>query len=460
MVSPTTKRLGWPPAGDLAEGRVADLYSDHHLGGLTRVASLLGANVEVIGVDGPWLLRTDGSRLLDCNASNGAIAFGHDHPSIRAAAHQAVDESSLGFPGLLPSPGVATLCHDLVAIAPPGLQRAVLYNTGAEAIEGALVLSALARPGRPVYVGFEGGFHGKSAAARAVGGIPNERQGFPLWAQVKTLPYGDLDAATSFLEREGKRVAAVVVEPIQSNAGVRIAPDGFLPGLREVCRQTGALLVIDEVSTGFGRTGAMFACERESVTPDLLCVAKALSGGLVPIGAVLVDEGLAKVMANPTVASHFSTTFAGGRLATRVALEVIRLLVEESLPERAARLGQQLEQGLLELKQRHPRLLVDVRGRGLLWGLELADPATLTGKLLPRGLADFVTTKVGGSVALAFQRYLAQHQGVLVAPTAADRRVVRVFPPLTAEPEAIDALLAGLDGALRAGLPAWVKNLA
>jgi putrescine aminotransferase len=203
----------------------------------------------------------------------------------------------------------------------------------------------------------------------------------------------------------------------------------------------------------------MFACQHEDVTPDLMCLSKGLSGGLVPAGAVLVSERLTKVMADPRKASHFSTTFAGGRLAAAVAMEVIRLLVEERLPEQAGRLGRQLEDGLERLRGQHPRLLRAVRGRGLIWGIELADPVDIPNKFLPQGVSDFLTSRVGGSVAIAMQRYVLKHHGVLLAPTAADRRVVRMFPPLTSEPDEIAHLLEGLEGALAAGLSAWVRSL-
>ena len=455
----TRELLGSAGAQALDMSGVAERYRERHLGGLTRVASLLGVNLDVADADGGWLTLGDGSRVLDCQASNGAVAVGHMHPAVVRAARAALDSKGLGFPGLLPSRDVAALCQDLISIAPPGMTRAILYNTGAETIEGALVIAALAQRKRDVYVGFEGGFHGKSAAARAVGGIPAERDGFPDWANTETLPYGDLNALEALLRRVRGRVAAVVAEPIQSNSGVRIPPPGFLTGLRDACRKAGALLVLDEVSTGLGRTGEMFACQHENVAPDLMCLSKGLSGGLVPSGAVLVNERLAKVMDSPRKASHFSTTFAGGRLAAAVGMEVIRLLVEERLPEQADRLGRQLGDGLDRLKAQHPRLVRAVRGRGLMWGIELADPVDIPGSFLPRGASDFLASRVGGSVAIAMQRYLLEHHGVLLAPTAADRRVVRMFPPLTSKPADIAHLLQGLEGALEAGLSAWVRNL-
>ncbi len=452
--------LGADGARKLSAAEVDELYRDRHLAGLTRVASLLGASLDVTGSDGAWLVLADGTRVLDCHASYGAVAFGHRHPTLVEAAREALSRMATGLPGLLPSRVVAALCHDLVEIAPEGIGKAILYNSGAEAIEGALTLATLAQGKRDLFVGFEGGFHGKTAGARSVGGIPNEKQGFHPWATVRTLPYGELEPLRRLVEGESaRRVAAVVVEPIQSNSGVRIPPDGFLAGVREACDRAGALLVADEVSTGLGRTGALFQCEVEGVRADMICLSKALSGGLLPIGALLVSDRLAKITANPRTASQFSTTFAGGDLAGSVALEVLRLLVEERLPERAARLGARLEQGLRALQARHPVLVRDVRGRGLLFALELADPADLPRLLMMRGLSGFLAGKVGGTLAIAFQRYLLKHCNVLLGPTAGDRRVVRMFPSLVAGEDEIDALLAGLDAALDAGVGTWIRKL-
>jgi putrescine aminotransferase len=451
--------LGFDGATRLDAAAIAETYRDHHFGGLNRVAALLGANLDVVAAHGPWLELSDGSRLFDAHQSNGAVAFGHNHPGMIEAAKNALSYGGVGLPGPVPSRVVAGFCRDLVAIAPNGMSRAILYNSGAEAIEGALVVACLAQGKRDVFVGFEGGFHGKTAAARAVGGIASERRGFPDWAATETLPYGDLDAAVSFLDKNSRRVSAVVVEPLQSNGGLRIPPEGFLAGLAEACRRAGALLVVDEVSTGLGRTGLLFECQREGVVPDLLCLAKCLSGGIVPIGTVLVGDGLAKVMAAASTASHFATTFSGAAISTAVGLEVLRTLVKDDVPARVAALGQRLEAGLRDVQARHPRLVRDVRGRGLLWGIELADPADLPGRFLPGGFADFLTSRFGGSVAIAMQRYTIQAHRALLAPTASDRRVVRLFPPLNSEPADIDHLVSCIEGSLADGLSAWVRNL-
>lgn len=451
--------LGARGARELAASEVTELYRSHHLGGLARVASLLGASLDVVDSDGAWLVLADGTRVLDCHASYGAVAFGHRHPALVEAARRALSEMATGLPGLLPSRSVAALCHDLVAIAPHGIASAILYNSGAETIEGAVVLASLAQGKRDLFVGFDGAFHGKTAAARTLGGIPNERQGFHAWGRTETLPFGDLDALFDLFAARGREVAAVVVEPIQSNGGVRIPPEGFLTAVAEQCRRAGALLIVDEVSTGLGRTGRMFACEAEGVVPDMICISKGLSGGLVPVGAVLVHERLASVTSKTGTASHFSTTFAGGELATSVALEVVRLLVEQKLPERAQERGRQLEAGLRALKERHPVLVRDVRGRGLLWAIELADPADLPKAMWMRGLSDFLARRVGGSVAIAMQRYLLQEQRVLIGPTAADRRIVRLFPSLVADEAEIATLLEALGGALDAGVTSWVRRL-
>jgi acetylornithine/succinyldiaminopimelate/putrescine aminotransferase len=180
----------------------------------------------------------------------------------------------------------------------------------------------------------------------------------------------------------------------------------------------------------------------------------------VPVGAVLVNQRLAKITNATASASHFSTTFAGGDLACSVALEVVRLLVEEGLPERVRASGARIEEGLLALRAKHPRLIRDVRGRGHLWALELADPADLPKLVKMKGFSDFLADRVGGTLAIALQRYLLRHCGLLVGPTAGDRRVIRMFPSLLAEERDIEALLGGLGRAFEAGISTWVRKLA
>lgn len=454
--------LGARASRKLPASRISELYSECHLGGLTRVASILGATLDVVGSDGAWLILRDGRRVLDCHASYGGVAFGHRHPALLEAARDSLAEMTTGLPGLLASPVVAALCHDLVAIAPEGMERAILYNTGAEAIEGALVLATLAqgKGKRELFVGFDGGFHGKTAAARTVGGIPNEREGFHDWARVETLPFGDTEALEAFFKLNGSRVSALVVEPIQSNSGVRIPPAGWLAKVQQACERAGALMIVDEVSTGLGRTGQFFVCEGEGVVPDMICISKGLSGGLVPVGAVLVNKRLGKIVSSTGSASHFSTTFAGGDLACSVALGVVRLLVEEDLPERVRASGARIEAGLLALQAKHPRLIRDVRGCGHLWALELADPADLPKLVMMKGFSDFLAARVGGTLAIALQRYLLRHCNLLVGPTAGDRRVIRVFPSLLAEDRDIDALLGSLEKAFEDGISTWLRKLA
>jgi putrescine aminotransferase len=456
------KLIGAREGRNLTASEVTKLYSERHLGGLTRVAAILGANLDVVGSDGAWLILRDGSRVLDCHASYGGVSFGHRNESLVAAARDSLSEMTTGLPGILASTSVATLCHNLVEIAPAGMGRAILYNTGAETIEGALVLATLAqgKGKRDIFVGFEGGFHGKSAAARSIGGIPNERNGFHEWAQVETLPFGDSKALEYFFANNGARISAVVVEPIQSNAGVKIPPEGWLAEVQRACERAGALMIVDEVSTGLGRTGQLFICESEGVVPDMICISKGMSGGLVPVGAVLVNERLAKVTNATSSASHFSTTFAGGDLACSVALEVVRLLVEERLPERVRESGARIEQALRALQAKHPLMIRDVRGRGHLWAIELADPADLPKLVMMKGFSDFLASRVGGTVAIALQRYLLKSCGLLVGPTAGDRRVIRMFPSLLAEERDIDAMLGGLEKAFEAGVSTWVRKLA
>jgi putrescine aminotransferase len=457
---PPVRLLGRSGAAGLSFDAIDSHCRAHHVGGLASVAALLGCDLDVAKASGSWLTLADGRQVLDAHASYGAMALGHNHPALVQAARETLSGLDSGLPGPVPSRWVAALAHDLTAIAPEGLTRAVFYSSGSECIEGALVIAAQAGgPGRTLRVGFEGGFHGKSAGARSVGGIPLERRGFAAVGETLLLPFGDLARAEAFLARTGSRVQAVVVEPIQSNGGLRIPPQGFLRGLAAACRRTGALLIVDEVATGLGRTGRTFACEAEGVVPDLLCVSKTLSGGLVPLGAVLVHHRLASNLDRSSRASHLSTTYGGGKLAAAVGLEVIRLLTQEGLAERAAASGHQVCEALKTVTA-PCRWIRQVRGQGLLIGVELADPVDLPGRVLNARTTRMLRERFGGSLAILTARYLLQAQGLLVGPTSGDRRVLRLTPPLTLGPRGVQRIIDAFTGAVQAGPIGMVAALA
>lgn len=309
----------------------------------------------------------DGREYLDLLSGMGVANVGHCNPEVVAAVHAQAERylHVLVYGELVLEPQVH-LARRLAALAPGDLSVTYFTNSGTEAVEGGLK-TARKHTGRTGIVAFDGSFHGDTFGALSVGGNPTYRHPFePLLPGVRFLPFDDLTA----LDTIDTSVAAVIIEPIQAEGGVRIPSDAFLPALRQRCSDVGALLLFDEVVTGFGRTGRRFGCEHWNVCPDILILAKALGGGL-PLGAFIGrPEVMATLSDNPPLA-HV-TTFGGHPLSCAAALAAIEYSERERLHERADQLGRTWRERLEPMRGVTLRA---VRGKGLLLGLELASPA-------------------------------------------------------------------------------------
>lgn len=319
---------------------------------------------------GAWVTDVEGRRYLDCLSAYSAVNQGHAHPRlVRALVEQAarVTLTSRAFRNDQLGPfceALATRC---------GMEMVLPMNTGAEAVETAI--KAARRwgyrvkgipEGRATVIAFEGNFHGRTTTLVGFSSEPAYRRDFGPFAPGFTLvPYGDLEAVRAAITPD---VCAILVEPIQCEAGVRIPPDGFLRGLAALCRAHDVLLVADEIQTGLGRAGAWFACEHEGVVPDLYVLGKALSGGCYPVSAVVSRRDILGLF---EPGSHGST-YGGNPLGCAVALEALAVVEDEGLVERSRTLGAWLLEQLRAL--RHPAI-VEVRGRGLLCAIELSEPA-------------------------------------------------------------------------------------
>lgn len=312
--------------------------------------------------------REDRSHL-DLLAGMGVANVGHAHPAVVAAVKAQADQylHVMVYGEFVQAPQVR-LAARLASLLPPALSVVYFTNSGAEAIDGALK-TARKHTGRPRFVAFEGGFHGDTWGALSIGGNPVYRTPFePLLPATTLLPFGD-PAALGAIDAD---TAAVVIEPVQAEGGVRIPPPGFLSALRRRCDEVGALLVFDEVVTGLGRTGRLFAFEHEGVVPDLLVLAKALGGGL-PLGAFVGNAAVMETLSHDPPLAHV-TTFGGHPLSCAAGLAALDVLQAEGLVRRAARLGEMLLERLAAFAGRGG--LTEVRGRGMLIGLEFADPVS------------------------------------------------------------------------------------
>jgi ornithine--oxo-acid transaminase len=338
---------------------------------LGRALRMIGFDREWVGGEGAYLIDSEGRRYLDFVGGSGVFAIGRNNPEVIDAIEEVLTARTANLPQLGVTLLNGVLAEQLLALAPDSVSTMVPANTGSETIEAAIKI-ARAATGRPRILYTEQGFHGLALGTLSVNGHFEFREGFgPLLPCCDAVPFGDLQALER--ELETKDVAAFIVEPIQGK-GVNLPPDGYLGGAQALCRTAGTLFVCDEVQTGIGRTGRFLALEHWDLAPDLICVSKALSGGFVPVGAVLASrvafDGVFDRMAR---AGRHSSTFGSNDLAAAAALATLRVLFREDLPRRAERMGELMLSLTRPLVERY-EIVRDVRGLGLMWAIELGPP--------------------------------------------------------------------------------------
>src|SRR5271163_1226514 len=336
-----------------------------------RILRTLGFDRTWTGGEGAHLIDSRGERYLDMFGGYGVVAIGRNHPEAIAA----IEEVMAAHTGNLPQLGVTllsgVLAEQLLGRAPGSVAAMIPANTGTEAVEAAIkVARAATGRGRVLYA--EHAFHGLTLGSLSLNGNAEFRDGFgPLLPGCEPVGFGDLDALAQELARGD--VAAFVVEPVQGK-GVNLPPEGYLAGAQALCRGAGTLFICDEVQTGVGRTGRFLALEHSQLEPDMICLAKALSGGLVPIGAVLVSRGaFERVFDGMERAVRHGSTFGGNDLAAAAALATLRVLDREDLISHSERMGTLLLELTTPLIERY-EAVSDVRGLGLMWGIEFAAP--------------------------------------------------------------------------------------
>jgi ornithine--oxo-acid transaminase len=421
-------------------GRGRELYAAHSNPLFVRMLDAIGFGRDWERAEGAYLYDRTGTRYLDWLGGFGMFNVGRNNPVVVRALTDALAAGTASLPqlGLSDLPGA--LAAELVRIAPSGLDRVLFVNSGTEAVEAAVKLARTAT-GRSRVLGLENGFHGLTLASLALNGVPEERARFePLLPGVSHVPLNDLDALERELSRED--VALFIAEPVQGR-GVFVPDAGFLPAAQELCRRYGTLFCLDEVQTGFGRTGRMFAAEHWGLEPDLMTVAKSLSGGFVPVGALLlrarVHEGVFDSLEHAT--SHGST-FAPGDLAMAAGLATISELERLRLADAADRLGTLL----LERTQPLVEELVvvsEVRGLGLIWGIEFAEPAagSRTWRLIDRTQPGLFAQFVVGPL---FRRH-----HVLSQVAGHSLNVLKGLPPLVLDETDVDWFATALEDSVR-----------
>lgn len=347
---------------------VHTLTTAHLNGRFVESLGLLGYLRDYVRADGVQLWDSEGRGYLDFLAGYGSVPLGHNPPEVVEALREVLEAKLPHFVLMAPEVLPARLAARLAELSPGGLDMAFFASSGSEAVDGALKLArAVTHRHRFVYA--DRAYHGSTFGAMTVTGDARNHAMFsPLGNNVE-VPWGELAPIEAALKR--RDIAAVILEPIQAEGGIRLPPSGYLARVAELCRRHGSLLILDEIQTGLGRTGAMFACQAEDVVPDVLLLAKALSGGLVPASCYLTRPELwHRAYGTLQNCELHCTTFRGGPLACAAALTTLETIVERDLAKRAAHLGEVLGAELRRVTAGHP-LVKEVRGRGLLWGIEL-----------------------------------------------------------------------------------------
>ncbi|MGQ0570497.1 MAG: aspartate aminotransferase family protein [Armatimonadota bacterium] len=393
-------------------------YADHINPAWVRGYKFLGVETLEVEAEGAIIRDGYGREYLDFACGPAVFILGHRHPKVVEAARRELDRMPLSVRIMANEP-MGELAALLAEVTPGDLTYVFFCNSGAEANEGAIKL-ARAATARPDIISTIGAFHGKTLGALSVSGREMYRAPFePLLPGVVHVPYGDADAVARAVT---SRTGCVILEPIQGENGVVVPPDGYLRAVREICDRAGALLILDEVQTGMGRTGRMWACEHDGVTPDILTSSKGLGGGVAPVGAFIARPRLWETLVKHP---YMHTTTFGNRLGWASAIAAIHVIRDEGLLPRATAIGDRLMAGLRAAAAGASGVITDVRGRGCLVGVEFVDP-------------DIAFLVLAGMV----QRQVLAFHGINRS------EVIRFAPPLIVTDAQVDRVVAVFGDAL------------
>jgi ornithine--oxo-acid transaminase len=445
-----------PHVADLLELRAAETMAlnQRHLN------PQIGGVVQTLGFDrdwahgrGPYLVDRDGHEYLDLLSGYGVFALGRNHPYLKTQLHRVLDADTPSMPQLGVSTLAGVLAERLIARAPGSVDAAVLTSSGTESVEGALKL-ARAATRRPRTLYCERGFHGLTLGSLSVNGNEEFRERFgPLLPGCEAVPFGDLDGLERALAP--RDVAAFIVEPIQGK-GVYIPDGNYLRSAQELCRRAGTVFIVDEVQTGLGRTGRFLALEHWGLEPDLITLSKALSGGYVPVGAVLASRKVFTATFDTMERSVVhGSTFGGGDLAAAAALATLDVLETEDLVARAARLGDLLLELTRPLVERF-EIVRAVRGLGLMWAIELGPPS---GRMA-RQVWEAIERRQPGLFAQVVTVPLFREHRILTQVAGHHMNVIKALPPLTVGEEDLRRFAAALEAVLSAAEQRMLRRYA
>ena len=421
-----------------SEHAVAQTYARHVNPSFIQLLGVLGFGRVMTRASDVWVWDSEGRRYLDCLAAFGSVNLGHNHPKLIARLHELLDEQVMHFCLTGPAAGAAALAEGLARRLAAPLEISLFASSGAEAVEAGLKL-ARAATGRSDFLYCEGGFHGTTLGTLSVMGAARLREPFePLLAGCHRIAFGDLDALDAALKAH--KPAAFLLEPLQAEGGIVLPPQGYLRAAQALCTARGTLLVLDEIQTGLGRTGTLFAHQAENMVPDVLCLAKALSGGIAAVSVAVTSRALFdKAYGKSDRFDLHGSTFQGNALSCAAALKTLELIDEEDLVARSAERGAQLLSGLQARLRGHP-LVKEVRGRGLLVGIEFGP----TGSSWLDKVAPSLVDKVSEGMFGQWVAVKMLEAGILCQPSSSRWNVLRLEPPLTIASEEIDMVVETL----------------
>ena len=447
-------------AKSLERARVTELFSNHLNPGQLHFMKILGFHrVIVERAEGMHYYDRDGRAILDFFGGFGSLGFGHNHPRILAVRKAFQDEKRHEIAMAFLSQYATTLAHNLAAISPGELDMVFLGSSGSEAMEAAIKVAEQAQgSSRAKIIYAEHSFHGKTKGALSITDSELYRSKFKLLENTVRVPFGDIDAIADAIQSDSE-IGIVVLETIQGGAGIVSAPKGFWRELRALCDRHGVLWIADEVQCGLGRTGRFYAFEHEGVIPDVTALAKSLGGGKCAMGAMICARKIyMKAYGQPkTALIHGPATFGGIGEACCTAIEALNILYDEGLIENAAAQGAYLLERLRSLKERYPKIIRDVRGQGLMIGLEFSD-FSQTMPIGVRQMTSMFDDKLKGSLCAFVGSLLLRDHAILVAFTEYNRNVIRLEPPMIVEREHIDQLADALDEVLSLGIIGIVRE--
>jgi len=440
--------------------RMTELFTTHLNPGQLHFMKLLGFHkVKIERAEGMYYYDQDGRPILDFFGGFGSLAFGHNHPRILEARRQFQEEMRHEIAIAFMSQYATALAYDIAACSPGDLDMVFLGSSGSEAMEAAIkVAERAAGPEKPKIVYAENSFHGKTKGVLSVtdGGL--YRGEFKLVDNTVRVPFGDI-AAVENAFRSDPEIGVIVLETVQGGGGIIQADAEFWQKLRRLCDQHGVIWVADEVQCGLGRTGKFYAFEHYGVIPDVTALAKSLGGGKTAMAAMIARRGIyMKAYGTPKTAMiHAMATFGGIGEACITSIEALNVLYDEHLIDNAADVGDYLLERLRELQSRYPALLKDVRGQGMMVGLEFHDFSQTMPAVL-RPVLGMLDEKLKGSLPGFIGSHLLRDHGVLVAFTEYNRNVIRLEPPLICGREHVDAFIQALDEVLSRGIIRIVRD--